>query len=125
MKKTAVEVHRQVWKLFTYVSDKEQFSDHFDYWKSFADEAEAGKPFKGDCDDFCLTCAELLLRRGVQPELIRIVLVLTETKVGHLVCVCDDWVLDNRYDYVWPWGKLPYNWLKSMRLSERGTWREV
>lgn len=125
MNKLAERVHRQVRYLFTYRSDKEQFPDDWDHWKSFADQVEAGEDFGGDCDDFCLTCAELLIRRGVDPKLIKICDVTTETGGRHLVCCADIWVLDNRFSYVFYWGDVNYKWHRSMRMDEPGTWRTI
>jgi hypothetical protein len=77
------------------------------------------------CDGFCLTCAELLIRQGAKPEDVTICDVSTETGGRHLVCVYGSWVLDNRYHYVPYWNDLDYEWHRSMRMDEPGTWRKL
>jgi len=75
------------------------------------------------CDAFSLSCAELLIRLGADPTKVRIVFCYTETGGGHLVCIADGWVLDNRQRDIIRWDKLPYKWVKSMRLNDPGVWR--
>jgi predicted transglutaminase-like cysteine proteinase len=125
MRNLAEKVHSKVKRLFTYKSDKEQFPDFWDHWKSWADEVEANQLFSDDCDGFCLTCAELLIRQGAKPEDVTICDVTTETGGRHLVCVYGSWVLDNRYYYVPYWKDLNYEWRRSMRMDEPGTWRKT
>lgn len=96
-----------------------------EHWKSFADEIEAGEIIRGDCDDFSLTCGELLARKGISKHLIRIALCWVETGGYHAVCVCNGYVLDNRQRDIWQWQLLPYTWSKSMGLDEIGVWRSV
>ena len=124
MKDLARKVHRQVKDLFIWTADKEVFGES-DHWKSFADEVERGDVFKGDCDDFSLSCSELLIRQGTDPTKIRIAYCKTETGVGHLVCICDGWVIDNRQRDIIAWDDLPYEWHKSMRIDEKGIWRSI
>jgi predicted transglutaminase-like cysteine proteinase len=119
------EVFRQVKNLFIWASDQEHYGVP-DKWMSFADEVERGEVFKQDCDGFSLTCAELLVRRGVPKAAIRIALCWTETGGYHAVCVCRDEVLDNRQRTVKGWDQLRgYRWDKSMGLEEPGIWRTV
>lgn len=121
----AAQVHRKVRYHFTYVSDDEQFPEHFDHWTSYADEVEKNIDFEDDCDGFCLTCAELLIRQGADPEMVFICDV--STRAGrHLVCVYDKWVLDNNYFYVYYWEDAAFQkWHRSMKMSEPGVWRKV
>lgn len=125
MKDLAKKIHKQVWELFTYTLDKEQFPEFWDHWKSWTDEVEANQPFSDDCDGFCLTCAELLIRQGAKPKDVSICDVTTETGGRHLVCVYESWVLDNRYRYVFYWKDVDYVWHRSMRLNEKGVWRTM
>ena len=116
------QVFRQVQRLFIWTCDLENFGVP-EYWKSFADEVERGEVFRGDCDNFALTCGELLHRQGIEPKLIRIALCWVENGGYHAVCICDGWVLDNRQRAVWRWNQLQrYKWDKSMRLDQPGVW---
>ena len=118
------DVFRQVRGLFIWQSDQETFGVP-EYWSSFADDVEQGKVFRGDCDNFALTCGELLVRQGVARNLLRVALCWTETGEYHAVCIADDWCLDNRQRAVWHWSRLPYKWDRSMRLDEPGVWRSA
>lgn len=118
------QIHRKVLRLFRWAPDQETF-DRWEYWSSFADDVQTDKPFVGDCDNFALTCAEVLLREGYDAEDVRLALCWTETGEYHAVCVCKGIVLDNRRRFTVHWGKLPYKWDKGMRLSEPGTWRNI
>lgn len=115
----------QVRSLFIYLPDKEQFPDKFDDWQSYAKQIEAGSVFKDDCDGFALTCAELLVKRLFPAELIRIAMCKTETGEGHLVCIADGFLLDNRQRDIWTWGQVPYEWISSMIMSDPGVWRKM
>ena len=117
-------VFKQVRRLFIWTCDQENFGVP-EHWSSFADDVEQGKVFRGDCDNFALTCAELLHRRGINPSLIRIALCYVETGEYHAVCIADGWCLDNRQRAVWHWSKLPYRWDRSMRMDEVGVWRKA
>ena len=121
----AGRVFRQVCRLFIWQCDTETFGVP-EYWSSFADDVEAGKVFRGDCDNFALTCGELLARQGVPKGRIRIALCWVETGGYHAACICDQHVLDNRQRAVWHWTQLRgYEWDKSMGLDEPGVWRKV
>lgn len=48
-----------VWDLFTYKSDIDE------EWTSFGAEAILGLEFEGDCEDYALTVADLLISKGV------------------------------------------------------------
>jgi predicted transglutaminase-like cysteine proteinase len=117
-------IFKQVKNLFIWTSDKEVFKQS-DHWKSFADEVERGEVFKGDCDDFSLTCAELLVRNGTALDRIKLVLCKVETGTGHLVCISRNLVLDNRQRKVLDWSELPYTWISSMGMDELGIWKTV
>lgn len=125
MKTLSEQTHWDVLTHFVYVPDKVLHPDCFDHWMSHADAVEAGEIFKDDCDGFAMTCAELLIRTGVDKEKTRLTMCKTETGEGHLVCVCDGWVLDNRQRYIKRWDDLPYEWISSMRMDEPGTWRKM
>jgi predicted transglutaminase-like cysteine proteinase len=48
-----------------------------------------------------------------------------EERVTLGVCVAEGWVLDNRQRDIIKWDKLPYEWVKSMRMDEPGIWRKA
>jgi predicted transglutaminase-like cysteine proteinase len=122
MKDLARKIHKLVKEHFIWKSDMEIHGVP-EHWKSYADEVEQGQVFYDDCDSHSLSCAELLIRQGADPTKVRIAFCYTETGGGHLVCIADGWVLDNRQRDIIRWDKLPYEWVKSMRMDEPGTWR--
>lgn len=124
MKKLAEKVHWDTLTHFIAVPDKELHPEFFDHWKSSADEVEAGKTFKDDCDGFCLTSAELLVRQGADPETVRIVQCHTGID-GHLVTAYGPWILDNLQRRPIYWKDLNYTWLSQMKMSEKGIWRNM
>jgi predicted transglutaminase-like cysteine proteinase len=120
------KVFDQVGNCFIYTPDKEQFPTlNYDVWDSHADDVEQGKVFKGDCDDYAMTCAELLVRGDMAPEDVRIAFCVTEMGDGHLVCIGENFVLDNRQRNVWEWDRIEYTWEKSMKMSDPGVWRTM
>ena len=121
----AKTVHWNTLTHFVYVPDKVQHPDRFDHWASHADAVEAGEIFHDDCDGFAMTCAELLVRAGVDKSKVRLAMCYTETGEGHLVCICDTWMLDNRQRQIKQWDRVPYEWVSSMKMSEPGIWREA
>jgi predicted transglutaminase-like cysteine proteinase len=125
MKNLAKNIHWEVLTHFVYTPDKEQFPEFFEHWMSHADEVEAGQTFRDDCDGFALTCAELLVRGGADEGKVSLVRCLTETGGGHLVCMADGWLLDNRQRTAVRWEDIPYTWQKSMKMGEVGIWRKI
>jgi predicted transglutaminase-like cysteine proteinase len=115
----AREIHAKVYKLFTYVSDQVNFGVP-EHWTSHASSVRSGIPFSDDCDGFALTCAELLLEYNPA-----IAYCVTKTGEGHLVCILNSWVLDNRYplpyklDSRYKWKQFMYmddkKWVRSLR----------
>ncbi len=113
------DVFRQVKRKFIWMSDQENYGIP-EHWKSYADEVQGGQVFQGDCDNFALTCAELLLRNRVDTRIgaetewrpgnnnlsevccgilnrynvissgVRLAFCFTEAGEGHLVCVAKD-----------------------------------
>ncbi len=120
----AKDVFKQVKNLFIWQSDQENYNLP-EHWKSYADDVEAGRAFRQDCDGFALTCAELLIRQGADPADVRLVFCRTETGEYHLVCIADQMVLDNRQRAVWHWTQIRYDWISSMRMDNLGVWREA
>lgn len=122
------EVHYSVLKLFKYEHDEKQYQQ-IEHWTSHADAVEKGETFKDDCDGFALTCADLLIRKGVPKDKISIVYCLTEGGGGHLVCGLytdgTTYILDNRYDKVYPWESMDYTWKYFMKFDSSGKWYKV
>lgn len=125
-KKIAEQVFADARANFIYTPDGEQFDVRED-WRSHAGEIEGS--WRDDCDGFAITCAELLIERGVPKENVKLIYCKTETGTGHLVCGVDadgdTLILDNRQRAVWGWETIRYEWLRSMRASEPGEWREA
>ena len=94
----------------TYVLDRVQYQRP-EHW-------QAG--LVGDCEDFALWCRQELELLGIASDL---VLCLTETGEGHLVCSVDGWVLDNRHKFVMRRDDLQYQWISLGRPD--GTWRAI
>lgn len=121
----AEKVKRQMDSGFRYVSDKER-TGRFEYWNSATDAVNG--TWEGDCDDYALTAAELLIERGVDPSAVRIAYCHTETGDGHLVCLVDGvettYAIDNRQSGVWMFSSLPYKWISAMDYASK-TWRAI
>ena len=125
MKPVYENVFYRVKNLFIWTSDKESHPTYFDHWASHADAVERGDVFRDDCDGFAMTCADLLAREGIDKSLIRLAMCRTETGEGHLVCIVDGYLLDNRQRTIWNWNEVPYTWESSMRMDEPGVWRSM
>lgn len=95
--------HRQ----HEYRYDIEQFGLP-EYWQ---------EGLEGDCEDFALWCRSELAAKGIESDL---VLCVTETGGGHLVCSVGGWILDNRYKWVQRRDDLPYTWISIGRPD--GKW---
>ena len=119
------EIFYKVMRHFVWVSDKELHPTYWDHWDSYADEIERGETVKGDCDNFAMTCAELLVRAGIDKHLIRLAACQLWSGENHLVCIAAGWCLDNTQRGVWAWNTMPYTWISSMRMDEPGVWRKL
>ena len=119
------EVFHQVKALFHYAPDDVTFPRTPDHWDTYADEVEHNEAFNGDCDDFSMTCADLLIRAGISKDEIRLATCVTVDKEGHMVCIADGYVLDCVVLELCPWNWLNYTWIESMKMSEPGTWRRM
>ena len=119
---TIQQVHAEVLRHFVWAPDAETFGVP-EHWTSHADAVDQGQLFEDDCDGFALTCAELLLRRGIPREDVRIALCWTETNEFHAVCIATHLLLDNRQRWTIPWNVAHYRWDKAMRMSQPGVWR--
>lgn len=113
-----------------YVTDEENHGK-VEHWQSHADEILAGNGYQadGDCDDFALTYADMLVRAGIERRRISIEYVEIRNYGGHLVCVVDDHkVLDNNFPNVRMKTTLRrregYRFVSRMRLDQLGVWEE-
>ena len=128
-KKIAYKIHSLVKSKFTYVHDSKQYMMN-EHWTSHAEEVLQGDNFKDDCDGFALTCAELLIREGVDNQDVSVIYCETETGEAHLVCgiVTDGttYILENRYNYIYDWKTKPnYQWFYFMKFDDVGQWFKV
>jgi predicted transglutaminase-like cysteine proteinase len=119
------EIFYKVMSHFIWVRDKDSHPNAYDHWQSFADEIERGEIVKGDCDNSALTCAELIVRAGIDKHVVRIASCQPWAGEMHLVCLSEGWCLDNLQRKVRAWQTMPYTWVSSMRLDEPGVWRKM
>lgn len=82
------QIHKRVFKGFTYKTDMEQHGED-ERWSMPEDVDRV----VGDCEDFALACRSLLVEESLPS---RLVYCKTELGEGHLVVECEGWVLDNR-----------------------------
>ncbi|VFQ44378.1 transglutaminase-like cysteine peptidase [Desulfoluna butyratoxydans] len=117
-----VATHLDVRGRFQWVDDKVQYGG--DYWTIM----HSSFPYRGDCEDFALTCDAILARKGWPPADRRLAVVKTETGGIHAVLVAriagGDYVLDNRQRWPMPWKTLPYTW-NIIQEKSGGRWRHV
>ncbi len=100
---------RRVKERFHYSSDMDLYGSS-EFWTVMQDS------YRGDCEDFALTCGKLLMNKGWPPSERRPACVVTETGGHHAVLVAEicgnAYVLDNRQKQVKAWRDLPYRWEK-------------
>jgi predicted transglutaminase-like cysteine proteinase len=122
------DLHHKVMGLTTYITDMQQYGVE-DYWVDLSDKIERNEQLIGDCEDIALTEAHLLLKAGFDPSKVQIVYCIVETGEAHVVCAVTQgettFVLDCRSENVWPIDQYNYQWVKSMRMNEIGSWREA
>lgn len=118
------DIFFRVRSAFTWKSDQSTFGQN-EHWTSHADAIERGENIQDDCDSFAMTCAELAMRAGISKQDILLATCHVETGEYHAVAFVDKYVLDNRKRQPVIWTSLPYQWDRSMRLSELGTWRTM
>ena len=127
-------VHALVQRHFVWAPDRETYGKP-DHWEGFAAAVRRGDLARGDCEDFAITCAELLRDdHGVDPAALRLVYCITP-RAGHMI-LCVDGVetqagetvtvaLDNRQRAPVEWRGLGYRMVSGMRLSEPGEWQTI
>lgn len=120
----ARDLHREVMRHFGWRPDKALHGVP-DHWTEHADAVEADAGFLGDCDDFAMTCAELLRRRlpKADHDKIRVVFCQYGGDEYHLICVLDEtWALDNRHRTALPVMTLGYRLISYMEAGRPRTW---
>lgn len=112
---------------FKWVSDEENHKE-FDYWHSLIKEIELGKLAIGDCEDFAITCLELLYKNNADLKDLRLLTCWIPTIGYHAVAGYDDkdttYIFDNNQVKVVKFSDLNYTWHLSYRLDEK-VWRYV
>jgi hypothetical protein len=95
---------------FTYLADP--VGD--DRWRSHADEALAGRPWSGDCDDLASTALDLLFRAGASlSNLYRLEVDAGSGRIDHMIaCTWDDaglaWIVGDTFKAAYPAGQCPH-----------------
>lgn len=116
-------VHRRVFRIFEYKTDKDQY-DKLEHWMDTAELEAALQRGKlvGDCDDFALACRHLLWDEGI-PN--RLVLCEIPGYGGHLVLEVEGYILDNNHDRVMRRQDLNYKWIKLSGYNIGEPWLEI
>ena len=113
---TLNRVNRRWNERITYQSDMEHYG-RLDYWCIPQDGL-------GDCEDYVLAKKRALENQNISSYLATC---WVETGEYHAVLIVrfnpGDYVLDNRYDQVMPWDRLPYKWHKMQK--EDGHWYAI
>lgn len=108
------EVFNFVKSRFRYTPDIELYG-RSEFW------AVMGDDFKGDCEDFLLTCRKILIDKGWPKSDVVPACCWVETGGYHAVLVAyigqDAYVLDNRQRNVVAWQTIPYIWDKILDRS--------
>ena len=109
-----VRVHHMVKDRFNYTPDMKLYNTR-EFW------AVMKADYRGDCEDFALTCRKILLSKGWSRKDLRPACCWTETGGYHAVVVAeiegDGYVMDNRQNRVLAWRDLPYTWDKILDRS--------
>jgi predicted transglutaminase-like cysteine proteinase len=124
------KVNSDVNKSTKYKSDTTLYEE-LEYWNPVSSSPSG---HEGDCEDYALEKRKRLLETGeFEMDEVRLATCWVEGPDGTpgeggyhavLAVVLDDcdYVLDNRYEDVMPWGELPYRW---DRILINGIWRKV
>jgi predicted transglutaminase-like cysteine proteinase len=84
---------------------------------------------RGDCEDYALTKQKKLMEMGFSVRALRLAVVDTPQREGHVVLtvVTDrgDYVLDNRSPWVLPWRKADYIWFKRQDPDHALAWVQL
>lgn len=114
-------------RALTYKTDRDnhQLQEH---WRSHAEDIIATPGYRayGDCDDFALTYAEMLILSGIARHRVAVVYCEIRGYGGHLVCVVDNnVVLDNNFKKPRMKTSLRregYTFISQIRLDDPSDW---
>ena len=128
-KEIANKIHALVESKFTYIHDDKQYMQA-EHWTSHADAVLADEGFSDDCDGFSNTCAELLIKEGIDKKDVSVIYCVTETGEDHLICgVAIDgktYILENRFSKIYDWKDKPkYDFKYFMKFDDPGQWFKV
>jgi predicted transglutaminase-like cysteine proteinase len=86
-------------------------------------------PTMGDCNDYAVTKRHELIQSGLPARALRLSVVKTASRIGHLVLVVattkGDLVLDNLTETIRAWQRTDYQWLKIQSASDARFWYEI
>ena len=125
MQEVIQQVFNDCRRNFIWTPDGVQFGGN--HWTSHADEIDG--VWRDDCDGFACTAAELLIRRGVEPE--KVSLIVCQLPAGrHAVCGVmevenDPYILDNIQRGVWFHSQLfSYELVSGANMADK-VWRSL
>ena len=128
IKDTCDKVKSLVDRYVTWKSDIDVY-DRIEYWDDLSEKVLNHERSYGDCDDFTLTYAMLLMKEGIEKSSIRFV--HCKNSAGdHLVCAVDDkesnttWILDNNLRRVTNWNHAGLRYVQGYRLGDK-TWKKI
>lgn len=122
----AREVHRQVYDIFSYQTDRKTHGAA-EHWPDvqFLKEAIAKRQLIGDCDDFALACRHLLWEKDI-PN--RLVLCRAQGE-GHLCTEVSGWILDNNFSRLMTRDELQhahgYEWISMSGFKPGEPWTAI
>lgn len=114
-------IHTSVLRRFVYVSDKIKWGK-LEHWES-DDELPLKGKFKGDCDAFALMCRKICRLKGLKTRLI--FCRIPDTGEYHLVCECENYILDNRCLRIAAIQELDYEWLYMSGYEKGEPWCRI
>jgi len=120
--------YEELEEVFNFVKTRFKYTPDIELYNRSEFWAVMGDYYKGDCEDFALTCRKLLIVDGWSKSDLVPACCWTETGEYHAVLVAyigdEAFVLENRQNRVVPWEDLPYRWDK---ILDRGGkfWVEI
>lgn len=81
---------------------------------------------RGDCEDYALLKRKLLIARGWPVSALLITVVRDDKGEGHAVLTVrtaqGDYILDNKFDEMRPWHKVPYQYIMRQSYIDPNVW---
>ena len=122
------EIKHSVDYCHVYQSDQSRFGKP-EHWESFHKIVNRGERFYGDCDDYCLTVANLIIKQFQNPDDVRLALVNTgshnNAAFDHVVCLVRIhgiwYVVDNRRP-IQKQNETAYRWYAFIDLPLSSKW---